>query len=118
VQELPSHLWEQFLADGDSSALLIALRRLPTRKPLQGRDYPECHRICDVQLGGQAYRISRLVDLDDHAERLFIEPTDFPDFTNGGVPFKLRGASLRRWVIEESESPAKGPVDWGEYLGG
>jgi hypothetical protein len=59
-------------------------------------DYPELHRIGDVELGGKAYRILRLVDLKDYSERLFIELTQSPNFKESGVPYRLQGAALRR----------------------
>jgi hypothetical protein len=118
VQELPSGSWEQFLADRDGAALLAVLASLPLCKPPRDVDYPEIHRICDLELGGRAYRLSRLVDLADGQERLLIEPTEFADFREGGVPYELQGAALRRWVTDETLSSAKGPVAWEEYLGG
>ena len=97
VRELPRQAWEQFLSDADGTALVAALRSLPTRGPLRDVGYPEYHRLCDVELCGSAYRVSRLVDPDDGRERLFISPTDHPDYHARGVPYWLQGAALARW---------------------
>lgn len=84
-------------------------------EPIAKVDYPEIHRLCDVSLGGRAYRVSRPVDLHDNQERLFIKPTEVPDFDVDGVPYLLQGEPLRRWILEEIESPADGPTSWAEY---
>jgi hypothetical protein len=115
VQELPVEAWERFLANGDSVALLVRLRSLPTRPSPRDVSHPEYHRLCDVELGGQACRVSRLLDLDDGQERRFIEPTATPHFDSPGVPYWLRGAALARWVRDEAQSPSKDEVDWELY---
>lgn len=113
---LSPRVWEKFLADGDEAALAAAISAQSRRPPPQDVEYPEWHRICDVQLCGQSYRVSRLVDVIDGEERLFIETTDSPNFQEKGVPYQLHGEALRCWVVEESESPSKGPIDWAHYL--
>jgi hypothetical protein len=118
VRELPADAWERFLADGDGPALLARLRVLPTRLAPRDASYPEYHRLCDVDLGGQAYRVSRLIDLDDGRERLFIEPTDVPNFDEPGVPYWPRGPALARWVREEAAGPTDGEIDWEAYRSG
>jgi hypothetical protein len=113
--ELPRAAWERFLADKDAAALLAAVRaNPPLRRPVDA-DYPEYHRLRDVDLGGEAYRVCRLVDPDDGRERLFIEPTDVPAFDSEGVPYWLRGEALRRWVRDETEYPADDETDWESY---
>ena len=104
MPELPASAWERFLADGDGPALLAALGAIAERGPPRDVDYPEYHRLCDVELSGQPYRVCRLVDVDDGRERLFIQPTDTPDLERPGVPYSLRGAELVRWVRSEARS--------------
>src|SRR5262245_57852119 len=108
MRELPFDVWERFLADGNAPALLVAIRSLPLREPLHDVAHPSFHRIRDVELDGQAYRVCRLVDVDDGEARLFVEPTDTPDFHRCGVPYWLRGPALVRWVREESVYPTDG----------
>jgi hypothetical protein len=115
VQELPTEAWEQFLAHGDGPALLARLLTLPNRPAPQEVTYPEHHRLCDIELAGQAYRVSRLVDLDHGQERLFIELTDVPSFDSPGVPYWLQGAALARWIRDETAYPTKDEVDWESY---
>jgi hypothetical protein len=113
--ELPRGAWERFLGDGDGGALLAALlANPPLPRPVQA-EYPEFHCLRDVDLGGRAYRVCRLVDLDDGQERLFIEPTDVPDLVVEGVPYWLQGEALRRWVRDESEYPTDDEIDWEQY---
>jgi hypothetical protein len=116
VAVLPETAWERFLRDHDEAALLALIRSLPERPAPRDVEYPEYHRICDIQLGKQAYRISRLVDVVDGEERLFIEAIKTPNLAEPGVPYQLRGEALRHWVVEESEKPAKKPIDWKRYL--
>jgi hypothetical protein len=118
MSELPVEAWEKFLADGDGSALLARLRAIPTRQSPRDVSYPAYHRICDVDLGSQAFRVSRLVDLDDGMERLFIEPTDTPDLLEPGVPYWLRGQALSQWIREEETCPSDDKIDWESYRSG
>lgn len=116
MQELSAMAWEQFLAVRDEAALRAVLRQLPDGEPPGNADYPMLHRICDVILQGQAYRVSRFVDLADGRERLFIATTQFADPKQGGVPYQLQGVKLRRWICKERESSAKASVAWDKYL--
>jgi hypothetical protein len=114
MRELPKAAWEAYERDQDETALLAAVAAQPERRPPDA-DYPEFHRLRDVELCGQAYRVCRLVDLDDGQERLFIEPTDVPAYDGEGVPYQLQGKALRRWVRDESAYPAKDDIDWDSY---
>jgi hypothetical protein len=113
--ELPVTAWEQFLLTGDADALLATIQMIPDRPKLRGESYPELHRICDIDLGGNAYRLTRLFDPADQTQRLFITRTDVPDFHADGVPYWLQGVALARWVHEETESPSDSAPDWEEY---
>jgi hypothetical protein len=119
VVVLPRQAWEQFLADSDEGALLAVIRRQPRRPPPQDVDYPEWHRVCDVQLCGEPYRVLRLVDVVDGEERLFAAPGTTPEGEKrGGVPYWLQGEALLHWITDETARPAKGPIDWEQYRPG
>lgn len=117
VVVLPRQSWERFLADRDEAALLAVIRAQAWRPPPRDVEYPEWHRICDVQISGQPFRIHRLVDVEDGEERLFAEPVAKPNLNEPGVPYQLQGEALRHWVLEETRSPSKGPIDWNRYVG-
>jgi hypothetical protein len=113
--EVSRSAWERFLSDRDGEALRAAVRaNPPLRRPVQA-EYPEFHCLLDIEVGGRAYRVCRLVDLDDGQERLFIDETDVPNFDAEGVPYWLQGEALRRWVRDEAEHPAKDDIDWESY---
>ena len=116
MQELPVDAWEQFLVERNEPELLAVLVQLPIVGP-PSMEFPAMHRICDVELLGQTYRVCRFVDLIDGRERLFLEPTAFADLEEEGVPYRLRGAALCRWITDESESPSKDAINWEDYLG-
>jgi hypothetical protein len=118
MRELPASAWEQYLVDNDAVALLALLQSLPTRKPLREATYPIHHRLCDIELGGRGYRVTRLVDLDDGRERLFIEPTDVPHYGETGVPYWLQGSGLIRWIRDEEALPTDDEIDWESYRTG
>ena len=102
---LPANAFERFLRDGDVRSLLSA--EGPTRDHSPGRArWPELHRICDVVLNGQAWRVSRVIDTVTGQMTLFIEPTDTPS-PEPGVPYWLQGEGLLEWVRAETASPSK-----------
>ena len=114
----PLHVaFERFLSDGDQAALLAAVREFGGRAPSKDLDSPVAHRICDVQLDGLGFRVVRVADPDDRTTKLYIYPTDSPSFTQPGVPFRLQGEALWRWVEDELRSPADvdEQVDWSRY---
>lgn len=116
VVVLPRLAWEQFLQTRDEKALLAIIRSLPRRPPPKDVDYPEWHRICDLRLAGEPYRVTRLVDVEDGEVRLFIGLIDQADKSNEGcVPFWLQGAGLQQWILDETKKPTKGPIDWERY---
>lgn len=107
-------LWEQYTRDGNPVELLRFIREHPGVTTTSGQQYPRLHRICDVILEGQAYRLLR------HAhwiEYLILKPIPrgIADPDRPGVPYWLTGAQLRRWVQDELTSPTKAPTDWEQY---
>jgi hypothetical protein len=107
--------FERFLRDRDEAALLAVVHEHGGRAPSKEVHYPVAHRICDVRLGGSVFRVVRVADLDDHTTRLHIYLTDSPSLTQPGVPFRLRGEALWRWLEDESKSPHDAPADWSRY---
>jgi len=107
--------FERFLSDGDEGALLAAVQEFGGRAPSKDVAWPDAHRICDVRLGSSFFRVTRVLDTEDHTTRLYIYPTDVPSLDQPGVPFRLQGDALRRWVEDETHSPTKGPARWSRY---
>ena len=109
--------FEVFLADGDTSALVEVIRSNRCRPP-KNASYPAHHRICDFHHQSTGYRVTRLVA--DESEQIFIEPTEFADPSQAGVPYDLQGPQLRRWIDDAAGKSAQemesGEVDWGHYL--
>lgn len=106
--------WEAFLADGDEGALRAFIGQHCEVTVECDHAYPQRHRIADVRLGAEAFRVSRCVLC---GERLTIRPID-PSAASSqepGVPLWLTGKALRDWAQREAESPAKGPPDWDRY---
>lgn len=101
--------WERFLQDDDESAFIGAIRSAKFERPIG--EYPWLHRISDIQLSNKWYRVIRFVD---EAEQVFIQDCDTPS-AEPGVPYWLQGDALRRWIRDEEEAPAKGPIDWEQY---
>jgi hypothetical protein len=106
--------WERYLVDGDAVALLTAVREQRCG-PLPGAEYPELHRICDIDLCGRAYRVLRYVDRAGGDPELFLVPTDVPGLDQPGVPYWLQGNALIQWIHDEIERPAEDQVDWEQY---
>lgn len=107
--------YEAFLAgDIDASYLILMMRKCGNIYKNCGHDYPNRHRIKDVDLDGRPMTISRCLLCDEDvflADAAEVNPIE-------GVPYELSGAALRDWVRAEIESPAKGPQHWNHWLGG
>ncbi|MGV3722843.1 MAG: hypothetical protein ACO1SX_18215 [Actinomycetota bacterium] len=115
MRGLPASAWERFLEDGDDETLLASVHTQPPVSTAGLPDYPAHHRICDVKLQGKAYRLTRVMNMESGHEQLYIEPTDFPAYEHEGVPYRLNGEALRRWIIDEQKQAAKEEVDWDEW---
>jgi hypothetical protein len=109
---LSASAFERFLRDHDARSLLAAAAS--ARDPLaRGANWPELHRICDVVVDGQGWRVCRLVDSVTGDRSLFLDPTDTPS-GDPGVPYSLQGQALLKWVRAESASPSKEMPPGGE----
>lgn len=106
VRKLPTDVWERFLADGDEAAFLAIVQALPSR-PVPDAGYPELHRISDAVLCGEPFRVVRLVDVEDGETTLFIAPTNHAAPESPGVPYRLQGLNLIRWVQDERTNPTR-----------
>ena len=99
--------FDRFLRDRDEEALLMAVREFGGKAPPEDLDCPVAHRICDVQLCGSGFRVVRVADREDRTTKLYIYPKDSKSlsFTRPGVPFRLQGDALWRWVDDELRHP-------------
>ncbi|HYE17699.1 MAG TPA: hypothetical protein VEA69_04600 [Tepidisphaeraceae bacterium] len=101
-------------AAGPDRALAL-LRELSRAAVGCAHAWPALHRVCDVVVGGEAFRVVRCAGC---AERSIVErirpEVARPD--QPGVPCDLTGERLRRWVAAEEESPTKEDVDWDKWL--
>jgi hypothetical protein len=99
--------WEQYLLDGLAAPLMTCLLasepaasrcecpdRLRSLPFMDGPSFCFLHRICDVELNGQAYRVCRCVAC---GETLTFSPLGRAA-TEPGVPYALTGEKLRRWA--------------------
>jgi hypothetical protein len=106
--------FEKFLMDRDEAALLATVREHGGRPPPEKLREPFVHRICDIPLKGEAYRVARAYHRDDDTVEIFIFPTKTPGFDVPGVPYALKGDGLRKWI--EDELPRRRMnVDWSQY---
>jgi hypothetical protein len=112
--ELSPVEWERYIAERNGDVLLAAIGKARTLQLIK-EQHPEFHRICDVEIEGRGYRVCRLLDLQDRTERLFIGPTNCPNYRIDGVPYSIQGAALRHWALDEKMRPSKERVDWEKY---
>jgi hypothetical protein len=102
--------WAECLHKGDWVPLAQLLDKNLAAKEGCSHRYPWNHRLDDVKIGDQAYRVSRCVTC---GEQLTFTPIAMSAINpEPGVPTWLTGDALRRWVSEEEEQPAEGPVNW------
>ena len=90
--------WESYLLDSDEESLLVAIGKysLPTPKEF---DFPFAHRIQDIKIGSDFYRVVRLANEN---ESIYIYKCDTPSLEMNGVPYWLKGERLQYWVRLES----------------
>lgn len=116
MTDLLAQAYERFLTDSDESSFKMAIERHGGCAPSSELDCPIAHRIRDVLVCEEWYRIVRVYDTDDRSCCLFIYPTETPG-EQSGVPYELSGESLHRWVMDEMEEPTDEGTDWSKYLG-
>ena len=103
--------WENYLQSSDKKALLKAIKEFSIPVPSE-YDYPFVHRICDIQIGRNSFRVTRLADSD---ETIYINKCDTPSLEVKGVPYWLKGNKLQEWVKLESDKPSKEETNWNNY---
>ncbi len=113
--DLLAKAFERFTVDHDEAAFMAAIRQHGGHSPSSSLDYPMTHRIRDVSLGGDAYRVVRVYDVDDRTSRLYVYPSETPG-EQPGVPYELSEDALHQWVVDELNDPTDGDTDWSKYL--
>lgn len=116
VTDLLAQAYERFMTDGDMSSFERAIEQHGGIAPPSELECPIAHRIRDVLVCEQWYRVVRVYDPDNRSCRVFIYPTETPG-EQSGVPYELSGESLHQWVMDELEEPTDGNTDWSKYLG-
>ena len=116
MTDLLAQAYEQFLTDADEALFKAAIVQHGGSAPSSELDCPIAHRIQDVLVCGDWYRIVRVYDPDDRSSRMFVYPTETPG-EQMGVPYELSGAALHQWVMDELKEPTDGDTDWTKYLG-
>ena len=118
--------YEQYLVDSDEQTLLAAVDAACRQPPPEEMDTPHAHRIRDLRLRGEAFRVVRTVDPTTWKTRLYIYelPAGYSEIE--GVPLRIRGAALRAWFEdelarlereEEGDEVDPGQTDWSRYEG-
>jgi hypothetical protein len=103
-------LWEEYMRGADSIRLANYVRAHPGLSELCSHSYPVLHRLQDIRLQGQVYRVSRCADCN---ERLyFVNCDESCVSTKPGVPLWFKGRSLRRWIKEVVEPTIDGEDFW------
>jgi hypothetical protein len=74
-------------------------------------EYPDVHRLADIKIGGQGFRICRQISQDESITLVPIEEI----FDTPGVPLWLTGEKLLLWASNETENPSDEPTDWDPY---
>ncbi len=108
-------LWERYLSDLVAAPLLAFLGAHPRATLDCGHEYPHLHRVCDVALSGRMFRVNRCVTC---GEALFFRPipADVARPDEPGVPYRLSGAKLARWVDDVRRNDPKEETDWELYV--
>lgn len=104
----------KFIGSGDSLGILELIRSHPeliSKVPPGAVDYPDFHRIVDIKLKNDCYRICRQISAN---ESLFLTRID-EALGTPGVPLWLEGEKLKEWAQKEEEDPSDEPTDWESY---
>jgi hypothetical protein len=109
--DLLAKAFERFTIDHDEAAFMAAIQQHGGHSPSSDLDCPIAHRIRDVSLGGDAYRVVRVYDVDNRTSRLYVYPSETPG-EQPGVPYELSGDALHQWVVDELNDPSDGDTDW------
>ena len=108
--EFWSHLTE-FLQTGATDRLQAWILSHPEVHVAPIGEYPDVHRIIDIQLATEAFRVCRKISA---GEALTVLPIEKP-LKDPGVPLWLTGAKLCQWAADEDREPSDEPTDWSKY---
>lgn len=106
AQELQM-LWQSYLASGDGEGLLSFIESHSEVTRPCGHPFPQSHRIQDIQLLGQRFRVVRCVLCEEKLTFSKIEERTYTD--TPGVPYSLHGEELKRWA-DQADKPKKSPI--------
>lgn len=106
--------WELYLRAGDETPLLDLIHANPEASAECSHEYPFVHRIRDIMLNGEIYRVIRCIHCN---ERLMFLPKEAKNVSldREGVPYWLTGAALEARAEQEDPDSFGGPVDWEQY---
>ena len=96
---------------GDESDLLIFLNKHPeiiSNNKLEEYEYPDVHRIVDIQIGENKYRICRQISKNEYLTFIEIDKV----MNESGVPLWLEGKKLKEWAESDDIDEE---VDWEKY---
>lgn len=110
LQDKLKLLLSDYLESGDKSGLLAILEEYPEAVSAESGEYPDFHRITDIQLGSKIYRVCRQISQNE--KLTFMEIDELKDQVPG-VPLWLEGEKLKAWAEEDSDTDE--PVDWESY---
>lgn len=102
--------WEQYLRDDDEAALKDAINRFGMPPPVNA-EFPFAHRIKDINLNGQYFRIIRTADPE---ETIYIIECPTPALETKGISYSLKGEELRQWVERTRQAEQQEENEWQE----
>lgn len=102
---------QTFIESGDVRAVATVLMAQPGLVDDATGQYPDCHRVIDLVVGGQSFRVIRCVSKGEQLSLVRISHAN----ASPGVPLWLTGDGLRRWCADETDAPSKEPTDWEAY---
>ena len=114
---LPDHILENCLDSGSLMELDRYLAESFSDSGTSNLDYPYSHRICDLRIKSQCYRLIR--EVFNNTEKLYVLACDEQSVGEStGVPYPLKAEQLQRWINdEESEDiDSESPSCWQKYL--
>ena len=100
-----------FLDSGDEASLRLLIDENPEVIESGCGDYPDFHRVVDINIGNKHYRVCRQISADEKITLSSIEKA----LDETGVPIWLEGEKLRQWAKAEEDDPSDEPVDWENY---
>ena len=110
MQDKLKLLLSDYFESGNEAGLLVILEESPEVVSAEYGEYPDFHRITDIQLGSKFYRVCRQISQNE--KLTFMDIDELMDQAPG-VPLWLEGEKLKAWA--ENDSDTDEPVDWESY---